>query len=134
VIIKQLLKWAKSRKLIQENPLAEIKLGKPPLVPKGGPSPDQVDQIVGAFDGSARTMVAVLAFTGMRSGELQRLRPEDLDLRGNWIHSRSRRGHETKTREDRGTNGGCRSAGHERKRACIRRLFSCGEGGTLQNP
>jgi hypothetical protein len=29
------------------------------------------------------TMLAVLAFTGMRSGELQRLRKEDLDLAGN---------------------------------------------------
>jgi len=44
-----------------------------------------------------RTQYAVLAFTGMRSGELQRLRVEDLDLKGNWIHIVSREGAETKT-------------------------------------
>ena len=39
----------------------------------------------------------MLAFTGMRSGELQRLRVEDVDLKGNWIHIVSREGAETKT-------------------------------------
>ena len=33
----------------------------------------------------------------MRSGELQRLRVEDIDLKGNWIHIISREGAETKT-------------------------------------
>ena len=35
--------------------------------------------------------------TGMRSGELQRLRLEDIDLKGNWIQIVSREGAETKT-------------------------------------
>jgi integrase len=46
-------------------------------------------------------MAAVLAFTGMRSGELRRLAPADLDLGGNWVHVRSRQGAETKTRLSR---------------------------------
>lgn len=45
--------------------------------------------------------LAVLAFTGMRAGEFQRLRPEDIDLAGEWVHIRSRPGAETKTRESR---------------------------------
>jgi len=43
-------------------------------------------------------MLAVLAFTGMRSGELQHLRKEDVDLAGDWIHIVNRPGAETKTR------------------------------------
>ena len=37
----------------------------------------------------------------MRAGELQRLRPEDVDMVGGWIHIRSRPGAETKIRESR---------------------------------
>lgn len=43
----------------------------------------------------------MLAFTGMRAGELERLRPEDVDLAKGWVHIRSREGAETKTRESR---------------------------------
>jgi integrase len=86
VVVKQFFKWAVSRRLLAENPVAPFRLVKPPLEPRGGPG---------------RTAVAVLAFTGLRSGELQRLRPEDLDLAGNWLHVRSRPGAETKTRRSR---------------------------------
>lgn len=56
---------------------------------------------MGAADEPLRSHLAVLAFTGMRSGELQRLRPGDVDLAGGWVHIRSRAGAETKTRESR---------------------------------
>ena len=101
MVIKQLLKWAKSRKLITENPLADIRLDKPPLEPKYGPSMEQVDAILAAASEPLRNHVAVLSFTGMRAGELQRLRPDDVDLEGGWIHIMSRRGAETKTRTSR---------------------------------
>jgi integrase len=101
VIIKQLFKWARSRKLLTENPLAEIKLNKPPSEPKLGPSLDQVNRIIATTEEPLRSQLTVLAFTGMRAGELQRLRPEDIDLVGGWIHIRSRPGAETKTRESR---------------------------------
>jgi len=101
VIIKQLFKWARGRKLIADNPLADIRLDKPPLEPKEGPSLDQVDAILAAADEPLRSQLAVQAFTGMRAGELQRLRPEDVDLTGGWVHIRSRPGAETKTRESR---------------------------------
>jgi hypothetical protein len=38
VILKQLFKWSKTRKLIADNPLADVKLHKPPLEPKPGPA------------------------------------------------------------------------------------------------
>jgi integrase/recombinase XerD len=39
----------------------------------------------------------MLAFTGMRAGECQRLRPEDVDFQGNWIHIVTRTGLRTKS-------------------------------------
>lgn len=101
VIIKQLLKWAKGRKLIVENPLADVRLEKPPMEPKEGPSLEQLNALLAAAEEPLRSQLAVLALTGMRSGELQRLRREDVDLFKGWIHIRSRPGAETKTRESR---------------------------------
>ena len=101
VVVKQLFKWAKTRKLVLDDPLAGIRLNKPPMVPKAGPGIDQVEAILAAADGPLQTWLAVLAMTGMRVGELQRLKPEDLDLAGNWLHVRSRPGAETKTKRSR---------------------------------
>lgn len=101
VVIKQLLKWARSRKLITDNPLEDFKLAKPALEPLPGPSLEQVNRILEALSEPQRTQISVLGFTGMRSGELQRLQPEDLNLQENWLHIRSRQGAETKTRLSR---------------------------------
>lgn len=98
IVIKQLFKWAKTRKLVAHNPLADVKLDKPPLEPKEGPS--LAHAILAAADEPLRSQLAVLAFTGMRAGELQRLRPEDVDPAGGWVHV-LRPGAETKTRESR---------------------------------
>ena len=42
-------------------------------------------------------IIAVAAFTGRRSGEIEHLLVEDVDFGGNWIHFVSRPGAETKT-------------------------------------
>ena len=99
VVIKQLLKWCKSRHLILENPIADYKLEKPPLQPKAGPNLQQVNLILQTMPDDKRAMIALLAFTGMCTGELQRLQPGDIDRTGNWIQIVSRKGLETKTRE-----------------------------------
>ncbi len=99
--VKQFFKWCRSRKLIAENPIADYKLAKPIMEPKEGPGLEQVDRILKATPKSKRAMIAVLAFTGMRAGELQRLQPRDIDLAGNWIYVVSRAGLETKTRLSR---------------------------------
>lgn len=101
VVVKQLFKWSKLRKLILEDPLAGLALNKPPLVPKCGPSLNEVDAILASAEAPLRNWLVVLAFSGLRVGELQRLRAEDVDLAGNWIHVRSRPGAETKTRTSR---------------------------------
>jgi integrase len=48
-----------------------------------------------------RIVFAVLAFTGMRVGELQNLREEDVDRQRGWIQVMSRPGAETKTKRSR---------------------------------
>lgn len=45
--------------------------------------------------------LAVLAFSGARSGEIQRLWAIDVDLRGNWLKIESRPGAETKSGKPR---------------------------------
>ena len=100
-ICKSFFNWSKSRKLVALNPLAEIRLKKPPLVPKSAPGLDEVNAILAAASQPLYDHLAVLAFTGMRSGELQRLRPEDIDLTGNWVHVVSRTGAQTKSRRSR---------------------------------
>lgn len=100
-IIKQLFRWAKTRKLVLNNPLEELILSKPILNPKAGPSLEQINAILQHADGDLSLLLAVLAFTGMRSGELQRLRKTDLDLEGNWLHIVSRVDGPTKTKQSR---------------------------------
>jgi integrase len=97
VMLKSFLKWAKQRKYIRENPLAEAKFERPKLEPRGGPTQAEVETILKKACEPRLTQYAVLAFTGMRSGELQRLRVEDVDLKDNWINIVSREGAETKT-------------------------------------
>lgn len=101
VLLKSFFRWCKQRRLVAQNPLEEMTFPKPKLAPRGGPSLDQINQILSAVSGPRLAHFAVLAFTGMRSGELQRLRLEDIDLVGNWIHVVSREGAETKTGHSR---------------------------------
>lgn len=97
VVIKQLLKFCKSRKLISENPLADIRLNKPKANKRMAPSLVEVRQILNAMSDSDKIYIMTLAYTGMRSGEMKKLQPQDIDLVGNWIHVRSRTGLSTKT-------------------------------------
>ena len=101
MVAKQFLKWCVSRHLIAKNPLQDYKLQEPPLTRKAAPTLAELQRILAASTPRQRLMLAVLAATGMRSGELQRLRREDVDLEGNWIHIVSREGAETKTRQSR---------------------------------
>lgn len=101
VVVKQWIKWCHRRHLVAENPLADYKLTKPVIEPRDGPTLEQVNSILAAARGPRQIQFAVLAFTGMRSGELQRLRPEDVDLQGGWIRIVSRDGGETKSRRSR---------------------------------
>lgn len=97
IVIKQFFRWGKKRKMILENPLEEIKFVKPRLEPKQGPTLVDLNTILANAKGTFGVILATLAFTGMRSGELRHLRKEDVDLFGGWIQIESRDGARTKT-------------------------------------
>ncbi|MDA1055274.1 MAG: site-specific integrase [Planctomycetota bacterium] len=101
VSLKSFLKWCKQRRLLVNNPMEDMTFQKPVPKSKGGPSLGHIDCLLGTARGLRSSQFAVLASTGMRSGELQRLRPDDVDLVGNWIHVVSRDGAETKTGHSR---------------------------------
>lgn len=101
MVCKQFLKWAVSRQLLAENPLRDYRVTKPPLVPRPAPTLEEVDRILNSCTPRLRPMLTMLALTGMRSGELRQLRPEDVDLDGGWIHIVSRAETPTKTRTSR---------------------------------
>ncbi len=85
VVVKQWLKWCQRRHLAAVNLLADYKLIKPALEPRDGPSLEQVNAILTAARGPRKIQYPMLAFTGMRSGELQRLKCEDVELKMGWI-------------------------------------------------
>jgi integrase len=63
---------------------------------------EQVELLISNAEGWAVPMLATLAFTGMRLGELQQLRWEDVDLERNVIHvHRGGSGDKPKDKEDR---------------------------------
>jgi len=101
VIIKGFLKWCVDRDLPATNPLRGCKFSKPPRKSQMAPTLDQVNQILDKAPEPLKTYLAVLALTGMRLGELQHLRPEDLDLAGNWIHIVPRQDWQPKNRTAR---------------------------------
>lgn len=101
IVCKQFLKWCMSRQLLASNPLHDLKLTKPARTDKSVLSFENVANVLGRCSGQRRAMLAVLAFSGMRSGELSHLRAEDVDLEGRWFHVVSREGFETKTRQSR---------------------------------
>ncbi len=100
-LLKQFFGWCVARNLMPKNPLESLKFQKVKLIPKGSPSMDQVNAILAHATPYRLPMCATLAFTGMRSGELCRLQPQDVDLDGNWIRIESRPGLETKTGDSR---------------------------------
>ncbi|HIK93960.1 MAG TPA: hypothetical protein EYG03_18595 [Planctomycetes bacterium] len=110
VLLKSFLKWCRQRRLLVHNPMEEMTFQKPLTRSKGGPSLQQIDGLLETARTARLVQFATLAFTGMRSGELQRLKPENVDLAGNWIHVVSREGGEPKT-------------GHSRKVPIHRRLL-----------
>jgi integrase len=101
IVVKQWLKWCHRRHLVAENRLADYKLKKPEREPRDGPNLEQVNKILTAALGQRRIQYALLAFTGMRSGDAKRLHPEDVDLEQGWIKIVSRKDAETKTRRSR---------------------------------
>ena len=116
VIIKQFIKWAVERELLARNPVAGLK------VSQGRPRPqpcfdlNQVEAILRASREPLRSIVEVLAFTGMRIGELVWLTWDDVDFESGFIQIRPKDGWVPK-------HGRARSIPmHDRARAVLERL------------
>jgi len=101
VVVAQLMKWCKSRHLVNDNLLAGYKLEKPQLQKRPGPSLTELQRLLQAASPRRRVQLSLLAFTGMRSGEMRNLLQEDVDLAHGWIHVVSRITAPTKTRTSR---------------------------------
>jgi site-specific recombinase XerD len=80
VLIRQAINFARSRKLIAEDPLAGLQLEK--VKPRLQPcwTRPQVDQILARADGQYKVSLVLLAESGLRFGELQSLTWSDVDL------------------------------------------------------
>ena len=100
-ILKQLTRWAVERSLLQHDPLAGLKGKKVRPGPQPCFTPEQVETILSTAKGQQQSILEVLAFTGMRIGELVWLTRDDVDFekgfiqirpKDNWVpkHGRSR--------------------------------------------
>ncbi|MDX1944032.1 MAG: tyrosine-type recombinase/integrase [Pirellulaceae bacterium] len=97
VALKTFLGWCAERKLIDQNPLDSRKFRRPRQKSLGGPTLDQINQLLKGSASIRVPVLATLAFTGMRASECCHLTPGDVDFKGGWIYIVSRPGFETKT-------------------------------------
>lgn len=101
MIIRQLVNFALSRRMIKTDPLAGLKLKEPKPNPQPCWSPDEVDRILAASSEPQRWAFAILADTGMRIGELQHLTWDDVDVERNVLHVRAKENWAPKTGDQR---------------------------------
>lgn len=102
IVIKQLFKWATRHGYLSRNLLEPIRFEKVKSPKQPCFTIEQVELLISNAEGWAVPMFAMLAFTGMRIGELQQLQWEDVDLDSNIIHvHRGGSGDRPKDKEDR---------------------------------
>ncbi len=101
MIVRQLTKFAKSRRLIAQDPLDGLKNPEP----KGTPQPfwthEEAQQILAATQEPQRSVFTMLNETGLRIGELQWLTWDDVDFEQNLLYIRPKPGWTTKTGNQR---------------------------------
>jgi len=96
-IIRRLLHFAKTRRMIAEDPLEGLRLPKPKTGIQPCWSKSDIEKILeNAFPGH-QAIFTLLAETGMRIGELMWLTWEDIDMEQNLIHIRPKDNWTTKT-------------------------------------
>lgn len=101
MILRQLVNFAVTRKLITSDPLAGLKVKEPKPTPQPCWSRDEMDQILAASPEPQRWVFAILADTGMRIGELEHLTWNDVDFERNLLHVRPKPGWKPKTGDQR---------------------------------
>jgi integrase len=101
VTIKQLVNFAVRRRMIRENPLADLELPQPKRTPQPFWRRDQVEQILKATSAKYRSLFHFLADTGTRIGEARWLTWNDVNLDDKVIHIRAKEGWQPKTGDER---------------------------------
>jgi integrase len=103
LVIKGVFKWASkaSRGLLKSNPALDWETPEPVKPKRPTYTLDQVTKMQTGVREWLRPIVTVLAWTGMRIGELINLRWEDVDLNKKLIHIRVREDWRPKGRADR---------------------------------
>ena len=102
IVIKQLFKWALKHGHLNQNLIASLQFQKVRSPRQPCFTIEQVELLLSNADPWAVPILSTLAFTGMRIGELQQLRWEDVDLERRVIHvCRGGSGGKPKDKEDR---------------------------------
>ena len=78
--LKTFLGWSAKRHLIPTNPLADTNFSRPKYQPRGGPTLEQINQILEIASPGLMPVIAVLTFTGRRSSEIEHLHRQILTL------------------------------------------------------
>lgn len=101
VIIRQLVKFAFTRGMVDKDPLLRLKAKKPKPTPQPCFDDEQIDQILAHACPPHDATFTLLAETGLRFGEAEWLSWEDVDFKANVIHIRAKAGWKPKTGDER---------------------------------
>lgn len=100
-IVRQMVKFAVSRRMIAQDPLLELRIKKVKPTPQPNFTPAQSEQILALASAAHRPIFLVLAETGLRFGEAQWLTWADIDLHHNILRVRAKEGWRPKTGDER---------------------------------
>lgn len=101
VIIRQTVNFALRRRMISQDPLRGLRLRKVKSRPQPFWSFEEVEQILAAATGGFRTIMQVLAYTGMRVGEAKWMTWDDVDQACTVIQIRGKENWKPKTGDQR---------------------------------
>lgn len=100
-IIRRLVRYALSRNMILRDPLEGLQNLQPRPTEQPCWSPEELELIIAAAEGTLKLIFILLADTGMRLGELQWLTWDDFNFSQKYIHIRPKEGWSPKTGESR---------------------------------